>query len=141
MTTATQKTALVTGSAGFIGFHTSQALLRAGYRVVGFDAITDYYDVRLKQRRHQRLLQNQHFKAVEERLEAPGVVVDLVAQEQPDLIIHLAAQAGVRYSIDNPRSYVDSNLVGTLEVLEAARATPPKHLDDGLFQLGIRCER
>jgi UDP-glucuronate 4-epimerase len=128
MTTATQKTALVTGSAGFIGFHTSQALLRAGYRVVGFDALTDYYDVRLKQRRHQRLLQNQHFKAVEERLETPGVIVDLVAQEQPDLIIHLAAQAGVRYSIDNPRSYVDSNLVGTLEVLEAARATPPKHL-------------
>ncbi|MEM6710701.1 MAG: SDR family NAD(P)-dependent oxidoreductase [Pseudomonadota bacterium] len=122
------KTALVTGSAGFIGYHVSRALLQAGYSVVGFDALTDYYDVQLKQRRHQRLLQNQNFRAVEERLESPGVLRDLVAETRPDVVIHLAAQAGVRYSIDEPRSYVDSNLVGTFELIEAARACPPKHL-------------
>ena len=122
------KTALVTGTAGFIGYYTAQALLDAGYRVIGFDALTDYYDVSLKQRRHQMLLQNQHFTAMEERLETPGVLANLVAKEQPDLIVHLAAQAGVRYSIDSPRSYVDSNLVGTFELLEAARANPPAHL-------------
>lgn len=123
-----KRTALVTGSAGFIGFHVAKALLADGWRVVGFDAMTDYYDVRLKQRRNQALLQNQHYRFVEERLEAPGVLRDLCANEQPHLIIHLAAQAGVRYSIDEPRSYVDANLVGTFELLEAVRATPTAHL-------------
>lgn len=121
------KTALITGTAGFIGFHLAKALLDAGYRVIGFDALTDYYDVQLKQRRHQMLLQNAGFSAVEERLEMPGVLRGLMAEHTPDLVVHLAAQAGVRYSIDEPRSYVDSNLVGTFELLEALRAHPPKH--------------
>lgn len=121
------KTALITGTAGFIGFHLAKALLDAGYRVIGFDALTDYYDVQLKQRRHQMLLQNAGFSAVEERLETPGVLRGLMAEHTPDLVVHLAAQAGVRYSIDEPRSYVDSNLVGTFELLEALRAHPPKH--------------
>ncbi|GAB5508678.1 MAG: NAD-dependent epimerase/dehydratase family protein [Hyphomicrobiales bacterium] len=121
------KTALITGTAGFIGFHLAKALLDAGYRVIGFDALTDYYDVLLKQRRHQMLLQNAGFSAVEERLETPGVLRGLMAEHTPDLVVHLAAQAGVRYSIDEPRSYVDSNLIGTFELLEALRAHPPKH--------------
>lgn len=121
------KTALITGTAGFIGFFLAKALLDAGYRVIGFDAMTDYYDVQLKRRRNQMLLQNAGFSAVEERLEAPGVLLDLMTEHKPDLVVHLAAQAGVRYSIDNPRSYVDSNLVGTFELLEALRAHPPKH--------------
>lgn len=119
---------LVTGSAGFIGYHLCQLLLAEGFDVTGFDAMTDYYDVRLKERRQAALLQSQNFRAVNERLEADGVLMDLVAQEQPDFVIHLAGQAGVRYSIDEPRSYVDANIIGTFNLLEAVRATPVKHL-------------
>ena len=120
--------ALVTGSAGFIGYFLCQRLLADGFEVVGLDALTDYYDVALKERRQQMLLQNAGFRAVNERIEADGVLQDLVSDLKPDVIIHLAAQAGVRYSIDNPRSYVDANLIGTFNLLEAARATPCGHL-------------
>ncbi|MDA7430804.1 NAD-dependent epimerase/dehydratase family protein [Primorskyibacter aestuariivivens] len=120
--------ALVTGAAGFIGYHLCSRLLDEGWEVVGFDALTDYYDVKLKQRRQQMLLQNSGFRAVNDRLEADGVLMDLLAAEKPDVVIHLAAQAGVRYSIDNPRSYVEANLIGTFNLLEAVRATPVKHL-------------
>ncbi|AKS47580.1 UDP-glucuronate 4-epimerase [Octadecabacter temperatus] len=119
---------LVTGSAGFIGYHLSKLLLDEGFDVVGFDAMTDYYDVRLKERRQANLLQSGSFKAVNDRLEADGVLMDLVAAEKPDFVVHLAGQAGVRYSIDEPRSYVDSNIIGTFNLLEAVRATPVKHL-------------
>ena len=121
------RTALVTGSAGFIGYHLCKRLLADGYRVTGLDAMTAYYDVTLKQRRHAMLLQSPGFAAIEAKLEEPGRMLAL-ASEKPDIIIHLAAQAGVRYSIDAPRSYVESNLIGTFEILEAARAHPPKHL-------------
>ena len=120
--------ALVTGSAGFIGYHLCKHLLAEGFDVVGFDAMTDYYDVRLKERRLANLLQSGSFRAVNDRLEADGVLMDLVAAEKPDFIVHLAGQAGVRYSIDEPRSYVDSNIIGTFNLLEAVRATPVKHL-------------
>ena len=120
--------ALVTGSAGFIGYHLCKLLLDEGFEVVGFDAMTDYYDVRLKERRQANLLQSGNFRAVNERLEADGVLMDLVAAEKPDVIVHLAGQAGVRYSIDEPRSYVESNIIGTFNLLEAVRATPVKHL-------------
>jgi UDP-glucuronate 4-epimerase len=120
--------ALVTGSAGFIGYHLCKHLLAEGFDVVGFDAMTDYYDVRLKERRQANLLQSGGFRAVNDRLEADGVLMDLVAAEKPDFIVHLAGQAGVRYSIDEPRSYVDSNIIGTFNLLEAVRATPVKHL-------------
>lgn len=120
--------AFVTGSAGFIGYHLCKSLLAQGWSVTGLDAMTDYYDVALKERRHEMLSQSTNFKPVIGRLEDGDRLSDIVAEIQPDAIIHLAAQAGVRYSIDAPRSYVDSNLIGTFNVLEAARATPVKHL-------------
>ncbi len=122
------KTAFVTGAAGFIGYHTATRLLGEGWRVIGLDAFSDYYDVTLKERRHERLEAHAGFTGIRGRLEDPGLVQGLFAQYRPELVVHLAAQAGVRYSIDNPRSYVDSNLIGTFEVLEAARAHPPAHL-------------
>ena len=120
--------ALITGSAGFIGYHLAQDLLAYGYEVIGLDAMTDYYDVHLKERRQAMLLQSPAFRAVNRRIEEDGVLHDLIAIERPDLIVHLAAQAGVRYSIEAPRSYVESNLIGTFNLLEAVRATPCAHL-------------
>ncbi|MCL4105473.1 UNVERIFIED_CONTAM: hypothetical protein GTU68_055604 [Idotea baltica] len=122
------RTALVTGSAGFIGYHTARALLEAGWQVVGLDALTDYYDVTLKERRHAMLLQHPGFTAVTARLEEPGRLRGLFEKHRFDAIVHLAAQAGVRHSIDAPRSYVEANLIGTFELLEAARAFPPAHM-------------
>ncbi|MEO1779189.1 MAG: NAD-dependent epimerase/dehydratase family protein [Pseudomonadota bacterium] len=121
-------TALVTGSAGFIGYFTAHALLEAGWQVVGLDAMTDYYDVRLKERRRAMLRQTPGYQDVEGRLETPGLLRDLFKEHRFDTVIHLAAQAGVRHSIDAPRSYVEANLVGTFELLEAARAVPPAHM-------------
>ncbi len=122
------RTALVTGSAGFIGYYTCRRLLADGFRVVGVDSLSDYYDPELKRRRQANLLQNAGFTAVNDPIEKPELLADLFAEHQPDIVIHLAAQAGVRYSIDNPRSYLESNLVGTFELLEAARAHPPQHM-------------
>lgn len=121
-------TALVTGSAGFIGYHCCARLLDEGWRVIGLDALTDYYEVSLKQNRHARLAPLGDFVPEIGRVEDPGRMADLFAREKPDVVIHLAAQAGVRYSIENPRSYLESNIVGTFEILEAARAHPPRHL-------------
>lgn len=120
--------ALVTGSAGFIGFHMCRRLLEAGWEVTGLDGMTTYYDVALKERRLGILKQHPGFTEVEAMVEEPGRVMGLVAEGRPEVIIHLAAQAGVRYSIDAPRAYVEANLIGTFEVLEAARAHPPAHL-------------
>lgn len=122
------KTVLITGSAGFIGYHLAEVLLREGLRVVGYDGITDYYDVRLKQRRHQMLLQHPHFTCTEGMLEDFDRLHALAMAEQPDVIVHLAAQAGVRYSIENPRAYLESNLVGTFNVMECARELGVDHL-------------
>ncbi|MCP9482552.1 GDP-mannose 4,6-dehydratase [Shimia sp. CNT1-13L.2] len=126
--TAFNRTALVTGSAGFIGYHTAARLLAEGWTVIGLDAMTDYYEVALKERRHAMLQQNEKFTAVVGRLEEPGLLMDLFETHRPDVVIHLAAQAGVRYSIDAPRSYVEANLIGTFDLLEAARAYPPQHM-------------
>ena len=124
----TKKTALVTGSAGFIGFHISKKLLDEGWRVVGLDCMSDYYDVSLKQRRESMLLQSASYRSVHEKVETPNVLIELFKKERPDVVIHLAAQAGVRYSIENPRAYLESNINGTFELLEASREYPPKHM-------------
>jgi UDP-glucuronate 4-epimerase len=118
----------ITGSAGFIGFHLAQLLLDEGSRVHGFDGMTDYYDVKLKQRRHQMLLQNPHFSMTEGMLENDALITQVTDDFAPDVIVHLAGQAGVRYSLENPRAYLDSNLVGTFNVMEAARRLKVEHL-------------
>ena len=118
----------ITGTAGFIGFHLARLLLDEGMTVHGFDGMTDYYDVSLKQRRHAMLHQKPGFSATEAMLEDGTRVQDAAEAFQPDVIVHLAAQAGVRYSLENPRSYVDANLIGTFNVMEAARLTKPRHL-------------
>lgn len=120
--------ALVTGSAGFIGSFVCRKLLDDGWRVIGVDCISDYYDVQLKLRREAMLNQSEGYRSVHDMVEAPGLLMSLFEQEQPDIVVHLAAQAGVRYSIENPRAYLESNIVGTFELLEAARAHPPKHM-------------
>lgn len=119
---------LVTGSAGFIGFHLSEALLQAGHRVVGYDGMTSYYDVALKKRRHQLLSQHEHFHREENMLEDYDRLRAIALEEKPDVIVHLAAQAGVRYSLENPRAYVDANLLGAFNVMEVARELEVKHL-------------
>ena len=118
----------ITGTAGFIGFHLAQLLLDEGFRVHGFDGMTDYYDVKLKQRRHQMLLQNPHFSMTEGMLEDNALITQVTDDFAPDVIVHLAGQAGVRYSLENPRAYLDSNLVGTFNVMEAARRLKVEHL-------------
>lgn len=119
---------LVTGSAGFIGFHLCRLLLDEGFRVQGFDGMSDYYDVRLKQRRHQILLQDPGFTTLEARLEDREALDRMADAFAPDVIVHLAAQAGVRYSLEAPRDYIDSNVVGTFNVMEVARRHQVGHL-------------
>jgi len=119
---------LITGTAGFISYHLAQLLLGQGFAVCGYDGMTDYYDVNLKRRRHQMLLQNARFNAFEEMLEDEEKLWKVAQEFDPQIIIHLAAQAGVRYSLENPRAYIDSNVVGTLNVMEAARKLKVEHL-------------
>jgi UDP-glucuronate 4-epimerase len=118
---------LVTGTAGFIGFHVARKLLDEGHEVVGVDGFTPYYDVRLKRRRHAILQGRNGFEAHEAMLEDMAGLERVWSSSAADIIIHLAAQAGVRYSLENPRAYVDANLVGTFNMLELARQRPVRH--------------
>ncbi|MES3151449.1 NAD-dependent epimerase/dehydratase family protein [Sphingomonas faeni] len=119
---------LITGAAGFIGFHLASRLLQDGHEVVGFDGMTTYYDVRLKEARVDLLRQHPRFQLVVGMLEDRDALAAAADLAKPDVIVHLAAQAGVRYSIEAPRAYIDSNLVGSWNVLDIAKAVGCKHL-------------
>ncbi|MDD2894273.1 MAG: NAD-dependent epimerase [Halothiobacillaceae bacterium] len=119
---------LVTGAAGFIGFHTIQRLLARGEHVIGIDNLNDYYDVNLKHARLAQIGEQTNFRFIQLDLADRNAMAELFAQHAPERVIHLAAQAGVRYSIQNPHAYVDSNLIGFLNVLEGCRHTATKHL-------------
>ena len=119
---------LVTGAAGFIGHALSQRLLARGDFVLGYDNLNDYYDVRLKYARRDRLLAQPGFEFRSAGLEDRASLEGAFADFQPQRVVNLAAQAGVRYSIENPRAYIDSNIVGFLNILECCRAAALEHL-------------
>ena len=120
--------ALVTGAAGFIGFHLAQRLLKQGEQVVGLDNLNDYYDVGLKMARLKRLEQYPAFQFKKNDLADRSAIAEVFSRHQFDRVFHLAAQAGVRYSLQNPHCYVESNLVGFLNILEGCRAASTPHL-------------
>ena len=118
----------ISGTAGFIGFHLARRLLENGHEVMGFDGMTAYYSLRLKEARNAGLAQFPSFTPVLGMLEDKALLEKSVADFKPDVMVHLAAQAGVRYSLENPKAYLDSNLVGSWNVLEVARAHGVGHL-------------
>lgn len=118
----------ITGTAGFIGFHLAELLLQQGHTVAGYDGLTDYYDVTLKERRHDLLHQHEKFSATIGMLEDQSTLTQAIMDFRPDVIVHLAAQAGVRYSLDNPRAYINTNVVGTFNVMDVAQVVGVKHL-------------
>ena len=125
----TSYTYLVTGSAGFIGFHLTKQLLELGCRVIGYDNLNDYYDPALKMARLEVLSQHDLlFTFIEGDLADKEKLDATFAEFKPQIVVNLAAQAGVRYSIDNPQAYLQANLVGFFNVLEACRHFPVKHL-------------
>ena len=119
---------LITGTAGFIGFHLARRLLADGHVVAGVDGFTPYYDVKLKQARNEVLARSNHFTGHVAMLEDEKRLAAIFEAAKPDVVFHLAAQAGVRYSLENPRAYIDSNIVGTFNLLEIVRGAPPQHL-------------
>lgn len=122
------RTLLVTGSAGFIGYHVCRRLLDDGWHVVGLDSVSPYYDPALKEARLALLKANNHFTEARIALEDREAVMALMAAHRPERIIHLAAQPGVRYSLEAPQAYVDANVTGFLTILEAARRHPVEHV-------------
>jgi len=122
------KRILVTGAAGFIGFHLAKKLLELGADVVGFDNLNEYYDIRLKEDRLQILQKFVNFTFIKGDLTDEKAVMNLFDEYKPEIIVNLAAQAGVRYSIDNPRAYIQSNIIGFLNILEACRHHKTEHL-------------
>lgn len=124
----TSKKILVTGAAGFIGFHLCKSLLEKGVEVVGFDNINDYYDVNLKYSRIEILAPYERFSFVRGDIADKSAVDKLFCENKFDVVVNLAAQAGVRYSIDNPQAYIESNVIGFFNILEACRNNPVEHL-------------
>ena len=123
-----KKVALITGSSGFIGFHLAKFLLAYDWKIIGLDAITDYYDVNLKKARQKLLCSNPNFYNYKGLVQNTKLLNEIYSLHKPNIVIHLAAQAGVRYSIKDPASYVESNLIGTFHILEMARKYKPAHL-------------
>lgn len=122
------KTYLITGGAGFIGFHLTQNLLGKGMRVIGFDNLNDYYDVQLKKDRLEILMQYENYTFIKGDLGDENDVVRLFEEYAPHIVVNLGAQAGVRYSIDNPGAYMQSNVMGFFHILEGCRHYPVEHL-------------
>lgn len=122
------KRTFITGSAGFVGFHVARLLLDEGWHVRGFDGMTDYYDINLKRQRHDELLKNDRFTAREAMLEDAETLAAEMRAFEPDVVLHLGAQAGVRYSIENPQAYLSGNVIGTFNVLESAGRLGVRHL-------------
>ena len=119
---------LVTGAAGFIGYHTTKALLARGLEVIGLDNLSPYYDVRLKQARLDQFKDEARFQFIRADLIDRTAIERVFAEHKPQRVVHLAAQAGVRYSMENPHAYVDSNIVGFLHILEGCRNSGVEHL-------------
>jgi UDP-glucuronate 4-epimerase len=124
----TSRTYLVTGGAGFIGFHLSKSLLEKGASVIGFDNMNDYYDVKLKEDRLSVLETYEKYTFVKGDLADNADVFRVFQEYRPQIVINLGAQAGVRYSIDNPRAYMESNMMGFFHILEGCRYFPVEHL-------------
>ena len=124
----TSKIYLITGGAGFIGFHLSKSLLDKGARVIGFDNLNDYYDVQLKKDRLRILKQNDNYTFIKGDLSDKPDVFRLFQEYAPQVVVNLGAQAGVRYSIDNPDAYMQSNMMGFFHILEGCRFFPVEHL-------------
>ena len=122
------KRVFVTGTAGFIGFHLARLLLEEGLDVCGFDGMTDYYDVQLKKDRNSQLDAYPAFSRSEGLLEDEDILVPAILNFKPDMIVHLAGQAGVRHSIEKPRDYINSNVMGTFNVMDAAQKSGVQHL-------------
>jgi UDP-glucuronate 4-epimerase len=118
----------ITGTAGFIGFHLARRLLAEGHEVTGFDGVTPYYNVKLKHMRHAALAQYPAFAPVIAMLEDRAALENAIAEASPEIIVHLAAQAGVRYSIENPQSYLSSNVQGSWNIIDLAERHKVKHL-------------
>ncbi|MGP6146551.1 SDR family NAD(P)-dependent oxidoreductase [Jeotgalibaca sp. A122] len=122
------KTILVTGAAGFVGYYLSQSLMKSGYKIIGIDNMNDYYDVHLKEERLSKIQDNPLFTFIKMDLADKKAVEELFEEYEPEIVVNLAAQAGVRYSIENPDAYIQSNIIGFYNVLEACRHHPVEHL-------------
>ena len=122
------KSALITGVSGFVGFHVARKLLKNGYEVFGIDDLNAYYSPELKKRRQNILKAHGDFTVINKKIETTNLLSDLFSEIKPEIVIHLAAQAGVRYSLENPRAYLNSNIIGSFELFEAAKKNVPKHL-------------
>src|SRR3982751_4009748 len=123
-----QQHILVTGAAGFIGFHVTKRLLDRGEQVIGLDNVNDYYDVRLKEARLSQLTPHEHFRFIKLDLANRNGMRDLFADQPISRVVHLAAQAGVRYSLVNPHAYTESNIEGFMNILEGCRHNHIEHL-------------
>lgn len=128
MNNQTKNVAFITGASGFIGYHVSNLLLSYGWKIIGLDSMSNYYDVTLKEARLLKLKTNLNFTFYRGLIQNKRLLEDLFLEYRPNIVIHLAAQAGVRYSIKNPSSYAETNLMGTFQILEMAKKYNPEHL-------------